>query len=69
MSVNFGKCLLKLLTKLLKMEEKTRKEKETTPTQANSSFRRATTENNLKINNLIVKLLYPLQYLKEPKMS
>lgn len=51
--------------------KKTRKgkKKKTQPTQAKSSFRRATTENNLKMYNLIIKLQDPIQYLKEPKMS
>lgn len=70
MSVKLWKMSFKTVNKTVEDGGKKQgRKKKTTPTQANSSFGRATRENNLKIHNLIVKLLYPLHYLREPKMS
>lgn len=70
MSVKLWKMSFKTVKKTVEDREKKQEaKKKTTPTQAKSSFRRVTTENNLKINNLIVKTQYPIQHLKELKMS
>lgn len=69
MSVKLWKMSFKTVNKTVEDREEKQEAKKTTPTQAKSSFRRVTTENNLKINNLIVKTQYPIQHLKELKMS
>lgn len=71
MSVKLWKMSFKVVSKTVEDREKSKEgKKKTLPTHTHKiSFRRATTENNLKINNLIVKLPYPIQYLKDPKIS
>lgn len=70
MSVKLWKMSVKTVKTIEDREENKEGKKKANNTHTSKiQFRRAITKNNLKIYNLIVKLLNFIQFLREPKIS